>query len=185
MIRLGQNMALDLKLLRDGLHNKIGVRKGRHVRDGKHSFQYSCFLCQLQLSSLNFTVKILCDCIDGAVQKSLLNVAQQHLVAGARKHVRDAVTHGARPKHSHSSDGINRQAASFILRNEPSELEDARDPHWGQAVRSKRSTAVARLRRSREQFRAHVLHWKAEHKESSARPCSQRELESHFPVKQS
>src|SRR5882762_2508034 len=146
MIRLCQDVPLQLKLLRDGLHYKISIRQGRHIRDRKHSSQHIRLLCRLQLSLLDFAVEVLCDGIDSAIQKALLNVPQQHLVTGTRKNVRNAITHGASAKHSHSSDGINRQAASFILRDEPSELEDARDAHCGQAVRSKRSTVAARLR---------------------------------------
>src|SRR5882762_6711050 len=115
MIRLCQDVPLQLKLLRNGFHYKISIRQRRHVRDRKHSSQHIRLLCRLQLSLLDFAVEVLCDGINGAIQKSLLNVAQQYLVARARKNVRNAITHGASAKHSHSSDGINRQAASSSL----------------------------------------------------------------------
>src|SRR6266403_2358699 len=112
MIRLGQDVPLQLNLLRNGFHYKISIRQRRHIRDRKHASQHIRLLSRLQLSFLDFAVEVLCNSIDSAIQKSLLNVAQQHLVTGTRKNVRDAITHGASAKHSHSSDGINRQAAA-------------------------------------------------------------------------
>ncbi len=107
MVGFGEHVALELELFGHGLHDKIGVRDGRHVRDRKQPCQHSPLLRFRQLAFLDFAVEIFRDGIDGAVEKTLLDIAQQHLVARARKHVRNTVTHGARAEHGHGFDGID------------------------------------------------------------------------------
>ena len=41
-----------------------------------------------------------------AVHEALLHISQNYLVAGARKYVRDAMSHGPRAQHCHCLDGL-------------------------------------------------------------------------------
>src|SRR6266851_4896040 len=68
-------------------------RSGRLVSAAS---QHSSLLCRLELAFLDFAVEIFRDGVDGAVEKALLDIAQQDLVAGAREYMRDAVPHSAR-----------------------------------------------------------------------------------------
>ena len=60
----------------------------------------------LILPFLHFAVEILRDGFEGAIEEALLDVAQDHFVAGAREHVRDAVAHRARAEHADRFDRV-------------------------------------------------------------------------------
>ena len=60
------------------------------------------------LGLLPFAVEILPDSFERAIEVLLFHIAQRHLVAAAREHVGDAVTHGPRSDHSHAFNGHRR-----------------------------------------------------------------------------
>src|SRR5439155_20012918 len=65
-----------------------------------------------QFSFFDFSIEILCDGLERAIEKALLHVAQNHLVSRACKHLCDAVAHGSRTQHRHALDRIDGHFAS-------------------------------------------------------------------------
>ncbi len=55
----------------------------------------------------HFAVEILADRLDAAIEEARFHVAKNHVVAGARKYVRDAIAHGAGAQHRDSFNFIN------------------------------------------------------------------------------
>src|SRR5262249_25608688 len=57
---------------------------------------------------------VLFDCAQRALQKALLHIAQNHVKAGARKHVRNAVPHGPGADNSHFLNVHNPRLAKTL-----------------------------------------------------------------------
>jgi hypothetical protein len=95
------------ELFRDSLDEEIGIGDRRHVGNRNEVAEHCSLLCFRQLALLDFAIEILGDSVHSAIEVALLDVAQDHLVAGARENMRDAVAHGACAQHGDGFDVVN------------------------------------------------------------------------------
>ena len=94
---------------------------------GTNAAQHRSLLRFRQLALLNFAIEILGYRVHAAVEVALLDIAQDHLVAGARENVRDAVAHGARAQHRDGFNMIDRQEKRLLPQRMRTKYMEARE----------------------------------------------------------
>jgi hypothetical protein len=114
VIGFGEDVALDFELFGHSLYEKIGICHGGEIRNRNQSAQQRSLLCFRQRALFNFTIQILGYRVHAAIEVALLHIAQDHLVPGTRKNVRDAVAHSPSAQHRDGFNVIDRQEKRLL-----------------------------------------------------------------------
>jgi hypothetical protein len=100
LVELPEDFGLDFEFFRHGLDDEVGAGERRKLRRRRDAADDVALLLVLQSLLVNVALEAAVDGPHPAFEKLRGHVAQQHAVAGARRHLRDAVAHRPRPDHA-------------------------------------------------------------------------------------